>query len=548
MTQTLKSEFLILDELNKVVINSLITSFGLDFLLFKDNKGGGVDTIHNVRAYYNGDQDINVSDSFKNKFNDREKYDSHDYHSHSNYKARGREDKGKQSAGELYDAYRNQIMGRGDNRQLDHIISSHEVSNDPGRVLAGVDGANLANQSFNFQSTEGYINNLKDKHSMSEFIDKIVPRTIDNKRSNIEKDSKLLRSMPSGTAEERHRRRKIEDRIATNQKHLETLQTIDLKSMRKSDQLARAEYNQQLSKEYCTSREFLAGATVVTLKKGFKMGARQALGLVLSEVWFELREYFSNFSVGSSGSFNLKNFFGECGDFIKRVFQRVKSRLQDILTAFKNSTVAGVLSSVTEIIMNMFFTTQKLVGKLIREMWNSLVSAAKLIFFNPDQLSLGALMREVVRVLSLGVSVAVGVFLNQYLVTVFVFPFGVELAAFVSALATGIITLGMTYFLDHSEMMNKVWRFLDKLKSQSRLTLEYYQKVNTELDSYLLNLAAIEFNLDADELQTFANELQILNCEYKIAQALDNEIQRREIKLPFESCNMESTRKWLDSL
>ena len=37
------------DELEKTVINSLVTSFGLDFLLFKDQKGGEVDTIHNVR-------------------------------------------------------------------------------------------------------------------------------------------------------------------------------------------------------------------------------------------------------------------------------------------------------------------------------------------------------------------------------------------------------------------------------------------------------------------------------------------------------------------
>jgi hypothetical protein len=37
------------DEINQVVTKSLVTTFGLDFLLFEDKKGGDVDTINNVR-------------------------------------------------------------------------------------------------------------------------------------------------------------------------------------------------------------------------------------------------------------------------------------------------------------------------------------------------------------------------------------------------------------------------------------------------------------------------------------------------------------------
>ena len=38
----------IFQQYEKVIIDSLITSFGLDFLI-KDQHGGDVDTIHNVR-------------------------------------------------------------------------------------------------------------------------------------------------------------------------------------------------------------------------------------------------------------------------------------------------------------------------------------------------------------------------------------------------------------------------------------------------------------------------------------------------------------------
>ena len=37
------------EELHQTMVKSLATSFGLDFLLLNDRKGGDVDTIHNVR-------------------------------------------------------------------------------------------------------------------------------------------------------------------------------------------------------------------------------------------------------------------------------------------------------------------------------------------------------------------------------------------------------------------------------------------------------------------------------------------------------------------
>lgn len=36
-------------ELNDKVVESLVKTFGIDWLLFEDKEGGNVDTIHNVR-------------------------------------------------------------------------------------------------------------------------------------------------------------------------------------------------------------------------------------------------------------------------------------------------------------------------------------------------------------------------------------------------------------------------------------------------------------------------------------------------------------------
>ena len=64
--QTQVKEFDWVGELHQTMVKSLSTSFGLDFLLFQDKRGGNVDTVHKVREYQqesqkNGKTDIHVS-------------------------------------------------------------------------------------------------------------------------------------------------------------------------------------------------------------------------------------------------------------------------------------------------------------------------------------------------------------------------------------------------------------------------------------------------------------------------------------------------------
>ncbi|MBO0217469.1 ATPase, partial [Vibrio sp. Vb2880] len=63
MSETNSQHFALVDELNKTVTKSLVRTFGLDFLLFEDKKGGDVATVHNVRHHQKGDAEIYVSKS-----------------------------------------------------------------------------------------------------------------------------------------------------------------------------------------------------------------------------------------------------------------------------------------------------------------------------------------------------------------------------------------------------------------------------------------------------------------------------------------------------
>lgn len=536
------------EELHKEVVKSLATTFGLDFLLFDDKKGGDVDTIHNARQYQKYDKDINMSDSFKSDYDNREKYKSERYHADSSYINQGKSDKIKQANEDLNDPYRNKKMTAAENRQLDHTISAKEIDDDAGRMLAGADGVKLANQQTNLNSTHSYINNLKSDKTIDEFLDVVVPQTISNKNERIAKNQEKIKSMPNDTPQQRHELQKIKDQVRKDQEHIDTIKSIDKEGMRKADKKARDKYNSKINYEYYTSSRFLMNTASVSMHSGYKMGARQSIGIVLAEVWFELKESIPITIKKLKSNFTLDAFFVELKVTVENIFSRVSNKFKDIIDSFKDGFLSGIISSITTTVLNVFLTTQRLIGRLIRETWNSLVGALKLIFFNPNKLTAGQLAKEVIRILSAGAAAFIGIVINQQLAQFFTFPFGTEIAAFLSALVTGIIIVGLTYFLDHSPMMKKIWDFLDKFKSKIKITLENFQRINTELDRYLLELSKIEFNLNPQEIEEFSDSLLLVNDEIRRNIILAEEVNRRNIELPFEMGNTKSTRAWLTSL
>lgn len=546
-------------ELHKTVVSSLTTSFGLDFLLFEDKKGGDVDTIHKAREWQKdvknkGESDIHISDSLKNSFdssgNNNKAYDSTAYHSHTDYKERNRRDSALRKKGEMNDKYRNKTATSKDKIDLDHIVSANEIHNDAGRILSGVKGESLANQDSNLTSTHASINRSKSNLTMAEFIEKI-PSRIENRKIKLTQNTETLASMPTKTPQQRDEKRKLEAKINNDKNFIASLEeAYDNKNkMLELDANSRRVNTKIINKQYYTSSKFLKSTAAASANAGMRMGLRQSVGLVLGEVWFELREQIPLIFKKCRDNFELNVFLSNVQETMNNIWKRVCERFKDILESFKDGALAGMLSSITTTIMNIFFTTQKLVAKLIRETWSSLVQAAKLIFFNPKRLALGELTREVSRLLGTGISVVIGSILNQHLSGLIgAMPFGLEISAFISALVTGILTVGMSYFLDHSSTMQKVWAFLDKFKSKYEIVLEHYQEINKELDRYLIDLYKLEFNISTYELSCFIDNLAATNSEYEKTLVLENETKRRNISLPFEATNTASIQSWLTNL
>jgi len=526
-------------ELENTVVKTLTTSFGLDFLLFKDKRGGDVDTVHNAR------QGVYASTTEEQKYQQRGDYDSAAYHKDSAYIERGQLDKERQQAGTLEDAYRQKPMAAHDKRDLDHVIAAKEIHHDAGRVLAGLEGMTLANTDSNFTSTHRSINRSKQDKPVEDFL-VYLKTAIPAQEAGLQKQKERLAQLPRNTPAQQDKYRRLEDDIRGKENKLEQLKSVDPESMRKVDREARAAYETSVNKAYYTSSKFINATAVAAGKSGLMMGTRQMLGLVLAEVWFELREQFPRILEKVKSGFEFKAFIDLMTDTLKNIWERICTRFTDFLIQFKDGVFAGILSSVSTTILNIFATSQKMIVKLIREMWSSLVQAIKMIAFNPEKLSTVDLIKGVSNVLAVGVSTVVGTMLYSALVPVLNFPFGAELAAFISALSTGILTLGMQYFISHSGVMKKVWDALGTL-DHSR-TLEQFRAANAKLDIYLQELAQIEFNMDPWEMEEFASSLARQKSKFEKSLVLQKEIERRQIALPFAIGNHASTRKWLAGL
>lgn len=528
------------EELEKTVVTSLATSFGLDFLLFQDKHGGEVDTIHNAR---NG---VWATEQEKQRFEKRGDYNPDPYHQHENYIETGRRDKATHLAGELHDPYRNTTLTAAQKRNLDHVISAKEIHDDAGRVLAGLDGVELANQSSNLQTTHESINKSKGQTPINDYL-RDLPELIGRSETKLAKDRARLASLPRDTPEQQHNARVLEDQIRKDENKIETLKAIDPDEMRKRDEAARAPYNEQINRAYYTSSKFWKQSASASLDAGLKMGARQMLGLVLAEVWFELRGQVPTLLEKLKHKFDFETFIDSVNSTLKGIWTRVQKRFTDFLIGFKDGVFAGVMASATTTLFNVFATTKVMAVKIIREVWGQLVKAIKLMIFNPEQLGFVDLCKAVTSLMSLGAATVVGTMVHAQLLPLCSFPFGGELVAFASALVTGVVTLGLNYFLLHSAVAHKLWAFIESIMPHAGV-VKHFESVNAELDRYLTELGKLEFNLDADELEAFSLTLMACNDELQRGMLLKAEVVKRNIELPFEMGNSASTRDWLASL
>lgn len=480
----------IFQQYERVLVESLISSFGLDFLI-KDQHGGDVDTIHNVRKIGQDEQMTYKNAQNQKDYEQRGNYNSSVYHNDPRFKAAKRENRAKKEAGELFDAYTNEKISPNGNSDLDHVISGKEIHEDRGRVLAGLSGTDLANSEENFQATNPHTNRTKKADSMETFLDKYGDEYTEEQKAN----------------------------------------------MRQKDAAARKSYEAKLAKNYYTSPKFAKDLSLAAGKVGVRMGARQALGVVFAEMWFAVKDEFQ--AVQKQNKFAFGDFLTALGHGVKRGFERAKEKYAELFSKFFSGAAAGAFSSLTTTLCNIFFTTAKNVVRIIRESYASIVEAGKVLFINPDNYTFGKRMQAVVKILATGASTVVGVLVKEAIekTPIGMIPVARDVVpSFCGAFVTGIMSCTLLYFIDRSELAQKLFRVLDNLPfiekeiAYFRQQAEYFERYAAEL----MNIDLAQFKKETKMYGDIARKLESVRTDEELNLILLQAQQEAGIRSPWE--------------
>ncbi|MCD3245450.1 hypothetical protein G8S21_05755 [Clostridium botulinum C] len=478
----------IFKQYESVIIESIITSFGLDFII-KDRHGGDVDTIHNVREIGKDKQMTYKNEKNSEDYNNRGKYDSNAYHKDKRYVEKNREVSRQKKTGVLKDVYTGKSIPINGKSDLDHVISAKEIHDDAGRVLAGLKGTDLANSYENLQATNPHTNRTKKADSMDKFINKYGDEYTEVEKMNMRK--------------------------------------IDLESRRA--------YERKIAKAYYTSSKFAKDVAFAAGKLSIKMGLREVLGFIFAEVWFAVKEEFRNIN----NNFDLGKLFSAIANGIKRGFTNAKTKYKQLLFKLKEGLVTGVISSLTTTICNIFFTTAKNVVKIIRQTYASLVQAAKILFINPDNLMFGERIRAVIKIIATGASVIVGGVVSEAIgkTSVATIPVvGGIVQRFSGIFVTGIMSCSLLYFFDRSKIMNKLVSVLNNLHSIST-EVNYFYKQAEYFERYAAELMKIDikkFREETEAYYSFALKIDHAKSESELNIVLKNILDIIGVKIPWK--------------
>ncbi|MGE6993777.1 hypothetical protein ACQKIK_10250 [Pseudomonas sp. NPDC047961] len=426
----------LLVESRRGALQAIVVPFGLGRMLSAyDKVGGNVDTIHNAR------NEVYATKKAEDAYKANEPYDDRKYHNKdTHYVERNRSETGKREKGELKDAYTGDTLGLKESQSLDHTISAKEIHTDPGRVLAELDGVELANSDSNLNSTTQTTNSAKGERSTADFL-KYLERTREKRNTDL---AALREKESSGeplTKSEKNKLNKL-----TEQEKIDKNPELLLEKER----MAREEYDSKINEAYYKSEKFRKDCIETSAKEGGKMAFQAAIGVVLVEFFSasfdEIGDWYRNGSSTRSVRRELRIRLG-------RITGRIVARWKDALAAAGTGFLAGFLSNLVTVLINAFLTTAKRAVRMIREGTLSLIEAGKTLLLRPQGMTLNQALDAALKVL-VGGGVVVGAVMleeivSKYLMAIpFITPFAdIATAVIVGATSTILSTL-LVYLID----------------------------------------------------------------------------------------------------
>lgn len=474
---------MLISECREKVVYNIAVPLGLGKLVSMglfgqaDRLGGNVDTTHNVRQKDENGNPIGT-EKFQQKYKEHQENNPYtqqvfdEYHRDPQYKASNKKISEKRKAGEAVDAYSGKTVARNEEMAQDHIIPTKEIHNDPARILAGVDGKELANADSNLVGTLRSLNSAKQDKSMSNFIEKLQAQS-ETRKARIE---------------ELKNKQELTDKEKNELNRLEKQEEADIELMAELDEKARKEYNGKLNKTYYTGKEFQVDLFVTSSKEAVKMGLQQAFGLFLVDLsnacFDELADSYKNGFVQGT---NEETFFKACEARLKKVAETVSADWKKLVIAFKDGAISGFISNVITTLINTFLTTAAKAVRIIREGTKILFDAFKTLLFSDPELDFKDRWDAALKIIVTGAVAQSGIILQEVFTKLFanvafLGNFNTTFATMAAGIITGITTSIVLYGLDKWDPFGskdvKKRRFLrDKIQEKGQESINYLDEM-----------------------------------------------------------------------
>lgn len=443
----------LIDDCKKEVINSIVTPFGLGKIVAAyDKVGGNVDTVHNARGR------IYATEKEQNTYENRGEYNSDEYHKDKNYIEINKNHSQSRKEGEAIDYMTGQKLNPNESHDLDHVKSAKELHDDAGRVLAKIEGKELANTDTNLKPTTATINRSKKADDMQTFLDK--------KNQRVQK-IEVIKSKDILSSKEQKELQKLEE-----------LAKIDDKKALQADKEARKGIDKEINKTYYTSKKFVTGVAITGVAESAKMGVQQAIGLVMSEFFTALfDEILDIYKNGFSSGFEDKIFLSVLKERLTRIAKRLKEKWKDVAIAFKDGFISGFISNLLTTAINIFVTTSKRIVRIIREGIFSLFKAVKILLFPPENLTYEEAIHEAKKLIVTGLIVSLGVLIEEAVSgflksTAVLAPFADIITTIFVGAITGLAVTMAAYYLDKKKNDKEAIQELIRQTDEKFITAE----------------------------------------------------------------------------
>lgn len=483
--ETKKSIF---GEYERVIIDSLLQTFGLDFIIL-DQYGGDVDTIHNLEQVGDNSRMSIKNSETRHKYEARGEYDSHKYHSDKQYIARNREFSKQRKSGGIKDAYTKETLH--ESHDLDHIISAKSMHDNASVYATSLDPVTLVNSDDNLVPTISSVNRSKGAKSVSQFLS----------------DWESTREMRQTKIKELHNKPVLTDKERKQLKKYEELEKLKPEEVKKLYNKSKQSMTNKLNKDYYTSSKFAKDTTKAALKLGGKMAVKQVIGFVLVEVWFAVKERIS-FCSGDS----LKSFFAEILEGIKEGFFKAKSKYKELISKLKEGLVSGIIASLMTTLTNIVKTLLEGSIKILRHASGALVKAIKILFFEEHN-SWQDKIHAILVVLATSASAIAGSLIGNYLApTLSVIPVvGELLVTFIEVFISGIISCTLIYFIDKWDVAKKIYEFIRQLDiNPFGEYVEYMKEQVAMYEAYVAKLLQVDVKIVILETEKYNRILELL--------------------------------------